>query len=140
MDAQFVAIADDDRDDQDLVRDAFEESGMKNRLEFFDDGAALLEFLRSPALVRLPALILLDLNMPRLDGRKTLRQIRADARLKHLPVVVLTTANGVDAVMDIYREGANSFIAKPTQFSEMVDVVHSLSKFWFDVAVLPRLH
>jgi two-component system, response regulator len=138
-----IAVAEDDRDDRELTRDAFGEVGTQNPITFFNDGAELLDYLNecagnSPGSSRLPAMILLDLNMPRVDGRQVLRHIRADLRLQHLPVVVMSTSRSDRDIRDSYSAGANSFITKPAKFQGLVDALRSLDGFWFNVASLPN--
>ena len=137
-----IAIAEDDHDDRELTRDAFAQVSSEQPLTFFNDGVELLEYLRncadaSAGHADLPAMILLDLNMPRIDGRQALRQIRADARLQHVPVVVMSTSRSERDVKESYRSGANSFITKPPRFQGLVDAVRSLDSYWFGVATLP---
>jgi two-component system response regulator len=138
-----IAVAEDDRDDRELTRDAFGEVGSRNPITFFNDGAELLDYLNECAGngtngAKLPAMILLDLNMPRVDGRQVLRHIRADVRLRHLPVIVMSTSRSDHDVKDSYSAGANSFITKPAKFQGLVDALRSLDGFWFNVASLPK--
>lgn len=138
-----IVMADDDPDDCKLARDAFDEARLSNRLLFVKDGVELLELLRregayaSEAGEPLPALILLDLNMPRMDGRETLEQIKADPALRHIPVVVLTTSRAEEDVMRSYRLGANSYIVKPVTFESLVEVVQQLGRYWFQLVEMP---
>jgi CheY-like chemotaxis protein len=140
----LVLMADDDEDDQMFAQDAFEESGLPYNLDFVNDGEALIEHLNhciasdEPGRTILPNLILLDLNMPRKDGREALREIKANPRLRHIPVVVLTTSNSDGDVYRSYDIGANSYITKPVTFESLVDVLNTLGKYWFSVVRLPR--
>jgi two-component system response regulator len=132
-----IAVAEDDLDDRELTRDAFAELHVSNPLTFFNDGADLLEYLRNcmhddDRDDELPAMVLLDLNMPRIDGRQALRLIRADARLQHLPVVVLSTSRSESDISESYQDGASSFITKPTRFQGLVDALRSLDRSWFE--------
>lgn len=132
-----IAVAEDDLDDRELTRDAFAELNIANPLAFFNDGADLIEYLRNcthedPQQDDLPAIVLLDLNMPRIDGRKALRLIRADARLAHLPVVVLSTSRAESDIKESYTDGASSFITKPSRFQALVDALRGLDKHWLD--------
>jgi CheY-like chemotaxis protein len=139
-----VLMADDDEDDQMFAQDAFEESGLPHNLDFVNDGEALIAYLNhclesdEPSSTQLPDLILLDLNMPRKDGREALREIKANPRLRHIPVVVLTTSNSDGDVYRSYDIGANSYITKPVTFDSLVDVLNTLGKYWFSVVQLPR--
>jgi CheY-like chemotaxis protein len=138
-----ILMADDDEEDQMFAQDAFEESGLPHDLRFVDDGEALVTYLNScigtpKPNTPLPDLILLDLNMPKKDGREALREIKANPHLRHIPVVVLTTSS-LDS--DIYRSydiGANSYITKPVTFESLVDILNTLGKYWFSVVQLPR--
>ncbi len=138
-----ILMADDDPDDQLLTRDALAESRLRNELRFVNDGVELLDYLRNrdqfadPARFPRPGLILLDLNMPRMDGREALRQIRADRKLRAIPVVVLTTSQAHEDVVRSYELGVNSFIRKPVTFAGMVEVMRALGNYWFQIVELP---
>ncbi len=140
----IVLMADDDEDDQMFAQDAFEESGLPHNLAFVNDGEALIDHLNhclesdEPNQTLLPDLILLDLNMPRKDGREALREIKANPKLRHIPVVVLTTSSSDGDVYRSYDIGANSFITKPVTFDALVEVLNTLGKYWFSVVRLPR--
>jgi CheY-like chemotaxis protein len=139
-----VLMADDDEDDQMFAQDAFEESGLPYNLNFVNDGEALIDYLNhclesdESGRSLLPNLILLDLNMPRKDGREALREIKANPQLRHIPVVVLTTSSSDGDVYRSYDIGANSYITKPVTFDALVDVLNTLGKYWFSVVRLPR--
>jgi two-component system, response regulator len=140
-----ILMADDDDDDRLLAQDALAESGMESDLHFVENGEELLDYLfrrgkyQPPANAPRPGLILLDLNMPRKDGREALREIRADPELKRIPVVVLTTSKADLDVGAIYELGANSFISKPFQFEALVKVMKILADYWFRTVELPIL-
>src|SRR6188472_1465214 len=134
-----ILMADDDPDDRQLAREAFEEARLANDLRFVEDGVELLDYLKrrgkyaDPATSPRPGVILLDLNMPRKDGREALREIKANAELRRIPVVVLTTSK---AEIDIYRSydlGVNSFIVKPVTFDSLVEMMVVLGKYWFEI-------
>jgi CheY-like chemotaxis protein len=138
-----ILIADDDSEDRMMMADAFAESHLANPLRFVEDGEQLLDYLyqrgsyADPASAPRPGLILLDLNMPKKDGRKALQEIKSDPRLRRIPVVVLTTSK---AELDVYRSydlGVNSFITKPVSLSGLVEVVSTLGKYWFEIVDLP---
>jgi two-component system, response regulator len=140
-----IVMADDDEDDRLLVKDAMVESGWEGGLFFVENGEELLNFLNhrgkygdADAAPR-PGLILLDLNMPKKDGREALRDIRADSDLRRIPVVVLTTSKADTDVGKIYDLGANSFISKPVQFDALVNVMKLLGQYWFGAVELPVL-
>ncbi len=139
-----ILMADDDEDDRELTRDALQHSGVADGMEFVADGQDLIDYLRrqgryaksSKAQSR-PGIILLDLNMPRKDGREALAEIKADESLREIPVVVLTTSKDEADIQRTYELGANSFISKPVTHSALIDVMRSLSQYWFDVVELP---
>src|SRR6266581_9518921 len=121
-----ILIADDSAEDRNLMKRAFEDAGVLNRLDFVGDGQELMAFLRrglaGSDTPRIPGLILLDLNMPRMDGREVLEAIRADPNLACIPVLVLSTSNAREDVLGSYRLGANSVMVKPLGYDEFVDL------------------
>ncbi|MDB6108255.1 MAG: response regulator [Pedosphaera sp.] len=139
----IILIADDDSDDRLLAQEALEEAGLSGDLRFVEDGAELMDYLRhrnrfsAPASSPRPSLILLDLNMPRKDGREALKEIRADLELRKIPVVILTTSHADTDIARTYELGANSFITKPTAFDALVKVMKAIGDYWFEVVVLP---
>ena len=138
-----ILMADDDADDRLLAQDAFERSRVANELRCVEDGEELLDYLRhrgrfaAPGSAPRPGLILLDLNMPRKDGREALREIKADPELRAIPVVVLTTSKSEEDILRTYDLGANSFITKPVTFQGLVDVMQVLGRYWFQLVELP---
>lgn len=140
-----IVIADDDCDDRMLIEDAFQESRLGNPLVFCENGEELLKCLRNEGEYasqnvnrRKPGLILLDLNMPRMDGRTALAHIKADPELRRIPVVVLTTSKAEEDVLRTYDLGVNSFITKPVSFEALVDVVKTLNHYWIEIVQLPQ--
>jgi len=137
-----ILMADDDADDRLLAKDALAECKLANELIFVENGEELLDFLHrrgkfaGSALPR-PGLILLDLNMPRKDGREALREIKMDPDLRRIPVVVLTTSKADTDISQIYELGANSFISKPVTFESLVNVMKIISNYWLGVVELP---
>ena len=137
-----ILVADDDPDDRLLILDAMRESHPQNEVFFVEDGEELLEYLRlenryvggAPR----PKLILLDLNMPRKDGREVLREIKADPELRRIPVVIFTTSSTDQDIYNSYDLGANSFITKPVTFDGLIRVIRSLEHYWFETAHLPN--
>jgi CheY-like chemotaxis protein len=135
-------MADDDADDRLLVTDAFNESGCAGELRFVEDGRELLDYLthrgkyESAAESPRPRLILLDLNMPKKDGREVLREIKSDPDLKRIPVVVLTTSQADTDIGGVYELGANSFITKPVKYDSLVRVMKALDQYWFGIVEL----
>lgn len=140
----IILLADDDGDDRLLVKDAMAESGSQAELHCVQDGEELLDYLRHRGKYQgqdcapIPGLILLDLNMPRKDGKEALREIKNDPVLRRIPVVVLTTSKADTDIARTYELGANSFIAKPVAFECLVSVIRSLSQYWFNMVELPR--
>ena len=140
-----ILIADDDAEDRMLVRDALEESRLKNNIHFVENGEELMDYLHhkgkyaDKAKHPTPGLILLDLNMPKKDGREALKEIKADEHLRLIPVVVLTTSKAEEDVLKTYDLGVSSFITKPVTFASLVDVMKTLSKYWFEIVELPKL-
>ena len=138
-----ILMADDDDDDCLLAREALAESRLANILHIVRDGEELMDYLyhqgeytdlkASPR----PGLILLDLNMPKKDGREALKEIKADVSLRKIPVVVLTTSKAQEDIYRTYDLGANSFITKPVTFASLVDVMKIIGKYWFEMVELP---
>ena len=139
-----ILMADDDMDDREFARTAMQESRLMNELRFVEDGEELLDYLyrrgayADPKSSPRPGLILLDLNMPRKDGREALREIKSDPALRQIPVVVLTTSKAEEDILSSYDLGANCFISKPVTFDGLVEVVKVLDKHWFQIVELPR--
>ena len=138
-----ILIAEDDPDDRLLIADAFEEVYPDKPVGFVKDGAELLDYLRRKGNYShlknnfLPGLVLLDLNMPIMDGRKALKAIKQDPDLRRVPVVVLTTSRADDDVFHVHDLGVNSYISKPVTYERLVEVVKSISDYWLQVATLP---
>ncbi|MCJ8163248.1 response regulator [Pontibacter sp. E15-1] len=141
----IILIADDDAEDRMLVKDALEESRLKNNIHFVENGEELMDYLHHRGKYAdlsshpMPGLILLDLNMPKKDGREALKEIKADDRLRLIPVVVLTTSKAEEDILRTYDLGVSSFITKPVTFASLVDVMKTLSKYWFEIVELPKL-
>jgi CheY-like chemotaxis protein len=137
-----ILMADDDADDRLMAQEAFEEARLANELRFVEDGEALLDYLRRRGKYAAgeapePGLILLDLNMPKKDGRQALQEIKADPALRHIPIVVLTTSKAEEDVLRTYDLGVNSFITKPVTFEGLVDLIKTLTRYWFQIVTLP---
>ena len=138
-----ILMADDDADDRRLTRDALEESRLANDLRFVENGEELLDYLRNkgkfsdPEFAPRPGLILLDLNMPRKDGRTALKEMKADPDLRQIPVTVLTTSKADEDIFRSYDLGVNSYIVKPVTFEALVDILQTLEKYWFEIVELP---
>ncbi|CAM2813742.1 response regulator [Pseudoalteromonas distincta] len=138
-----ILMADDDEDDRLLTQDALAESRVLNELHFVEDGVELLEYLErkgkfeDKATSPRPGLILLDLNMPRMDGREALEAIKANPNLKGIPVVILTTSKQEEDMVKGYNLGAASYITKPVTFDGLVDLMKTLGKYWVEFVELP---
>ncbi|QBM18370.1 response regulator rcp1 [Marinobacter sp. JH2] len=138
-----ILMADDDPLDQLLTKEAFEEAKAVNPLYFVDNGVELMRYLRrEPPYTNeveypMPGLILLDLNMPKMDGRECLTEIQKDPRLRFLPIIVMTTSNREEEVLKSYQLGANSYIAKPVDFEKLVAQVKAFHAYWCSVVELP---
>jgi two-component system response regulator len=138
-----ILLADDDEDDRLMTRDALREARLHNDLRTVVDGVELLEYLRhegayaAPDAAPQPGLLLLDLNMPRMDGREALREIKQDPQLRSLPVVVLTTSKAEEDIVRTYELGVNSFISKPVTFLGLVNVMKAFSHYWLEIVDLP---
>lgn len=138
-----ILIADDDADDRLMIRDALEENRLANNLKFVEDGEELMDYLlrqgkyRSIEKSPRPGLILLDLNMPKKDGREALSEIKNHPELKRIPVVVLTTSKTEEDIYRTYHLGVNSFITKPVTFDSLVNITKDLGRYWFEIVELP---
>jgi CheY-like chemotaxis protein len=139
-----ILMADDDADDRQMTREALEKSHPGPDLRFVTDGVELLDYLRRrgrfapPAEAPWPGLILLDLNMPRKNGREVLAELKADPELRRIPVVIMTTSKAEDDISCTYDLGANSYIRKPVTFSGLVEVMRLLDQYWFQIVELPE--
>ena len=139
-----ILLADDDEEDRMLACDALAESRLSNDISCVTDGEDLMDYLHRrgkytpPAAAPRPGLILLDLNMPKKDGREALREIKSDANLRQIPVVVMTTSKAEEDIFHSYDSGANSFISKPVTFEGLIDVMKALGRYWFEIIDLPR--
>jgi CheY-like chemotaxis protein len=139
-----ILMADDDEDDRLLAADALLLSKLANKLITVNDGEELMDYLRHrgkhapPAVSPRPGLVLLDLNMPRKDGREALREIKSDPELRSIPVVILTTSKGEEDIERGYNLGANSFITKPVTFDGLVESLRVATEYWFQVVQLPH--
>ena len=142
-DRPTILMADDDPDDQLLVRDAITEVRPGARIDFVEDGVALLDYLRRRGRyadlidMPLPRLLLLDLNMPIRDGREALFDIKSDPAFWRLPVIVFSTSRAEADIRKAYQLGANSFIVKPASYERLTDIIRAIDAYWFDVVALP---
>jgi CheY-like chemotaxis protein len=138
-----ILMADDDEDDRLMAKEAFSEVKLLNSFYTVNDGEELMDYLyrrgkySDPSTSPRPGLILLDLNMPKKDGREALKEIKADPNLRTIPVVVLTTSKAEEDILRSYDLGVNSFIVKPVTFESLVEVMKTLAKYWFEIVELP---
>jgi two-component system response regulator len=138
-----ILMADDDPDDRQLTKEAFAESHLANDLRFVENGEELLDYLHrrgkytDPASSPWPGIILLDLNMPKKDGREALQEMKSDPRFRGIRVVIMTTSKAEEDVVRSYDLSATSYITKPVTFERLVDVVKALGKYWLEIVELP---
>lgn len=139
-------MADDDPDDRLLTQKALREYRLMNGMAFVEDGEELMDYLlhrgkyAHPASAPRPGVILLDLNMPKKDGREALREIKADPELRKIPVVVMTTSGAEEDLLRSYDLGVNAYITKPVTFQGLAEVMKTLAIFWFEIVNLPHAH
>jgi CheY-like chemotaxis protein len=139
-----ILLADDDEEDRMLACDALMESRLSNSVYCVTDGEDLMDYLHlrgkylPPADAPRPGLILLDLNMPKKDGREALQEIKSDPEFRQIPVVVLTTSKADEDILRSYDSGASSFISKPVTFEGMVGLMRGLGQYWFEIVDLPK--
>ena len=139
-----ILLADDDEEDRMLACDALAESRLSNAISCVTDGEDLMDYLHRrgkyapPAEAPRPGLILLDLNMPKKDGREALREIKSDPTLRQIPVVVMTTSKAEQDIYSSYDSGASSFICKPVTFEGLVDVMKGVGRYWLEIVDLPQ--
>ncbi len=138
-----ILIADDDKEDCEMIREAFQESRLLNQLFFVHDGEELMSYLKHEGKYEdrtqypMPGLILLDLNMPKKDGREAIHEIKSSDELRQIPIVVLTTSQAEEDVFRTYNLGVNSLITKPVDFTSLVQIMKDLGHYWFEIVKLP---
>jgi CheY-like chemotaxis protein len=139
-----ILLADDDAEDRMLIIDALEESRLKNKIREVENGEELMQYLQNKGKYSdkdeypLPGIILLDLNMPKKDGREALKEIKANKKLRSIPIIILTTSKAEEDILKTYDLGVNSYITKPVTFKAMVDVMKALNVYWFEIVELPE--
>ena len=142
MEEVFILIAEDDADDRFLLRSAFEENGYFDTLEFVENGVELLEHLKnidmSKGDSKVPKFILLDLNMPKKDGREVLIELKRDPLYKNIPVIIFSTTNNEQEMKRCYDLGANSYITKPNSFENLIKTVAAIRSYWVNTTTSPN--
>lgn len=132
----FILIAEDDADDRFLLQAAFEENGFSDRLQFVENGVEALEHLyalthaNEDQTIVFPKFVLLDLNMPKKDGREVLKELKSHPQLKNIPVIIFSTTNNEQEMRRCYELGANSYITKPNNFENLIKTVAALRSYW----------
>jgi two-component system response regulator len=141
MEEIFILIAEDDADDRFLLQAAFEENGFSDKLHFVENGVEVLEYLNSLKASqkdrKFPRFILLDLNMPKKDGREVLKELKQSPDLKKIPVVIFSTTNNEQEMRRCYELGANSYITKPNSFESLLKTVAALRSYWMHTTSIP---
>jgi CheY-like chemotaxis protein len=139
-----ILMADDDEEDCALTKEAMTDARLANEMRFVSDGEELMDYLHrrgqygNGAEAPRPGVILLDLNMPKKDGREALAEIKADPDLRRIPVCVLTTSSDEEDIFRTYDLGVNSFMTKPVTFAGLSEVLRTWSRYWFEVVELPN--
>jgi CheY-like chemotaxis protein len=140
-----ILIADDDEDDRFLVKSALDDCLITCPIHFVENGVEVIKYLENEGIFkereayRKPSLILLDLNMPKKDGREALKEIKSNPNFRSVPVIILTTSKAIEDVNLCYCLGANGYIVKPNSFTELANTLKVLTKFWLDVVTLPPM-
>jgi len=134
MEEIFILVAEDDADDRFLLQAAFEENGFTDTLHFVENGVELIDYLNNLSTnndaVKMPRFILLDLNMPKKDGREVLKEIKQSVAFKNIPVIIFSTTNNELEMKRCYELGANSYITKPNSFESLIKTVAALRGYW----------
>ena len=137
----YILIAEDDADDRFLLQTAFTENGFEDRLQFVENGVEVMEHLyalnTATSSARLPRFILLDLNMPKKDGREVLREIKQNPVWNKIPVVIFSTTSNEQEMLRCYELGANSYVTKPNSFEHLLEIVATLREYWVQTTSLP---
>lgn len=139
-----ILIADDDPDDRQLTKEAFDEAKVTNDLRFVEDGVEVFEYLSrkgkfaDPVSSPWPSILLLDLNMPRMDGREVLEKLKGEEKYHPIRVIVMTTSKAEEDILKSYKLAASSYITKPITFEALVQVVQALGRYWLEIVELPE--
>ncbi len=138
-----ILMAEDDPDDRLIIKDAFEEAHVCNTIHYVEDGEELMDYLYSrgkyswPNNMLRPGITLLDLNLPKISGQDALREIKSNLNLRQIPIVIMSTSKREEDIQLMYNLGVNSYISKPNDFASLVEIVKSLSRYWFEIVTLP---
>ncbi len=141
--AVTILMADDDADDRKMTQEAFDASCLGNDLRFVEDGEELLDYLyrrgkySDPATSPRPSILLLDLNMPKKDGREALQELKADPQFRALRVIILTTSKAEEDIINSYDLSAASYITKPVTFEGLIEVIRAMGRYWLEIVELP---
>lgn len=133
----YILIADDDLDDQLLVQQAFKKNNIDIPLTFVNNGEELISFFMENPSINLPSFILLDLNMPKKNGKDCIIELKQSPRLKNIPIVMFSTSSQIEDIEHTYNLGASSYIHKPTDFDDLKKIVNTLGDYWFKTVLLP---
>ena len=136
--SQRILLVEDSEDDYESTTRAFKKANLHNPIHWCQSGQEALDFLHVNKSDDSPGLILLDLNMPGMDGRKTLQHIKDDQQLKRIPVIILTTSTDERDVAACYQMGANTYVQKPVTFEGLIEAIRRLKEYWFEIALLPK--
>lgn len=142
--SQKILLVEDSEDDYEATSRAFQKTNLKNPIVWVSSGEEALRYLYHEGPFageqdsERPGLILLDLNMPGMDGRRVLRKIKEDPQLRSIPVVVLTTSSDERDIRNSYADGASTYIQKPVSFEGLIEAIRSLKEYWFEIAILPK--
>jgi CheY-like chemotaxis protein len=142
MQKLFILVAEDDSDDRFLLQTAFKEKGFNDKIEFVENGVELIDFLanihdKKTAHESYPYFILLDLNMPKKDGREVLKEIKQHPVFKKIPIIVFTTTKNENEIRRCYELGANTYVVKPVSFEGLLKVLDDIRAYWFNTATIP---
>jgi len=142
MQKLFILVAEDDSDDRFLLQTAFNEKGYSETIEFVENGVELIDFLdkiqdKKPGHQHYPYFIMLDLNMPKKDGREVLKEIKQHPVFKKIPIIVFTTTKSENEIKRCYELGANTYVVKPVSFEGLLQVLDNIRTYWFNTAVVP---
>lgn len=141
----YILVAEDDEEDRMLLQDALEESGFEPKIIFVSNGEELMDWLKhreedcNGQNNCFPTLILLDLNMPKKDGREVLAEIKSHQNYRGIPIIVLTTSKDKEDVVKIYELGGSSFITKPSSYTSLLNIASEIKKYWLETVQLPSI-